>query len=320
MSIGSAVAKRCALLVCAVIGGIGCDLVVRTGETVVLGNRGSVFGTGGNSQAAPRAAVTAQAGSTVVVQDADVFGGGIVVEQVGQPAFQFAGAGIQATGGTVRVQQGLVAGGPVVIRVQDDAFDSAQAGISATASTVEITGGTVRGGAVVSQAGQVLMDAAPGIFVQGGSLRVTGGTVNPGAVLPPFPDSDINFSILGFGAQVEVLGGTFGGGLGMFDGRARVRGGVFPFVFQDTATGGGCTEVRGGQINEFVGRFPGLAALNGGRLIVAGTGLTLTPIDSEIGQNRLTGTLENGQGVNVVVFQDDVSTVQLVAPGAAGCP
>lgn len=320
MSIGSAIAKRCVVLACAVIGGAGCDLVARTGETLVLANRGSVFGSGGDAQTAPLPAVNVQPGGNVVVQDADLFGGGILVQQVGQQAFDFAGAGIRSVSGTVRVQQGLVSGGPVVIQVQDLAFDSAEAGIRAVGSSVEVVGGMVQGGAVVSQIGLVSMDAAPAVITQGGTLRVSGGTLNPGALVPALPNSDINFSILTFGTQVEVLGGSFGGGLGLLDGRARVLGGTFPFVFVDTAIGGGCVELRGGQINEFTGRFPGITAINGGRLIVAGTGLSLTPIVSDVGQSQLTGTLESGQPVNVVVFQDDTSSVELVPPGGAGCP
>lgn len=339
MSSHSYLAKPYALVLCAILGGAGCDLVVKMGETLELANAGTVLGTGGNAQTRPGRAVTVEAGARVVVKDASVFGGGLLVEQVGQQRFVRAGAGIFSAGGggTIRVEQGLVSGGGVILRVSlpEATFDEPAPGIEATDSRIEVTGGTVRGGALVSQAGPFPRPPvntaprvpAPAIVNMGGTLTVTGGSFLPGVMdpaellLPPI-------SVIATGAQAEIFGGTFSGAFVANNGRTRIRGGTLDVL----AVGGGCAEVRGGQLNQiqFLGSRAGIALFGGARLIVAGTGLALTPVDPAVdpaapaaGLSQLTGTLENGQPINIRVSQPAVfggGVIQLVAPRAAGCP
>lgn len=320
MSLLSPAAKRCVskpykpyvLIACAVVAGAACDLTARTGQTLVLGNRGSVFGSGGNAQSAPLPAVTVQSGATVLVQDADVFGGGIVVSQAGQQLFGEAGPGIVSDdNGTIRVQQGLVAGGPIVLQLPVDVFDDPAAGIDTVNSTVEITGGTVRGGGIVSQTGTT-PDALPGIGVSvlNGTLRVTGGTIMAGPLIPPPAAEGVALSVFAVNTQSEILGGTFTDSVGVLDGRARIRGGSFNIlVFQNTSAAS-CSEIRGGTFR--------IVAVQMGRVIVAGTGLTLVPLTPEI--SMLSGTLESGQAINTLVLQDSGGVFQLVSSGATGCP
>ncbi len=309
-------AKRFVLIACAVVAGAGCDLVAVAGQTLTLGNQGSVFGTGGNAQTAPNPAVRVQLGGNVTVEDASLFGGGLLVQQVGQQSFGAAGAGIASAGNnSIRVQRGMVSGGSVLLQVPVTQFDRPAPAIAAVGAFVEITGGTVRGGSIVSQVGAVPMGVspnlilpAPAITANGGTLRVTGGTVMSGAIDPP--DSRARLSVATFNTQVDVLGGTFSDGFGTIDGRARISGGTFEsLVFLNTSANS-CSEIRGGQ-------FSGLA-ISGGRVIIAGTGLALTSAQS--GGQTLTGTLQNGQLVNAGVVQSSGGVVQLVTSGAAGCP
>lgn len=305
-------AKPYALIFCAVIGGAGCDLIAEAGKVLTLGGRGSVFGSGGNAQNAPLPAVRVEPGGTVVVQDADVFGGGVVVQQPGQPSSGAAGAGISsdAGNGTIRVQQGLVSGGPVVVQVAGDVADQPAPGIQATDSSIDIAGGTIRGGGVVSQVGP-LADGlpAPAVLAQGGTLRMTGGTLTAGGLAPQSDGDDP--SVIAMDAQVEVVGGSFSDELLAADGRARILGGTVESLQLVSSTPDGCRELRGGQVGEIV--------VVGGRLIVAGTGLALAPT-AQPGVSKLTGTLEGGQAVNADVVLDEGAVVQLVPAGSPGCP
>lgn len=312
--------KRCAVVLFAVLGGAACDLVAGPGQTLTLGDGGNVFGTGGNAQRGPLPAVTVQPTGTVVVRNSSLFGGGVLVQQPNQRAFLFAGAGIDVTDGTVRVEQGVVAGGPVVLQVPASGFDLPEAGIIASgASFVDILGGTVRGGSFISQVGMVNGEAAPGMDILGGGLRVSGGTISPGVVDPPTGDSDFDFSVTTSDTDVHILGGNFTGGVAFGDGRARISGGTFRFLFVLNEDGQACAELRGGQINEF-DEVPGIIVSNRARLIVAGTGLMLRSIEPAIGLSQLTGTLQNGQPINASVVTDTGGFVQLVGPGGPGCP
>lgn len=304
--------KRYVLVACALIGGAGCDLIAEAGSTLTLGGRGSVFGSGGNAQTAPLPAVRVQPSGTVVVQDADLFGGGILAEQPGQQSFGMAGAGISSRvgNGTIRVQQGLVSGGPVVLQVAGGAFDDPAPGIDAIDSTLEITGGTIRGGALVSQVGP-LTDGlpAPALLAQGGTVRMLGGSLAAGAL--PTELAGNGPSMIAMDSRLEVLGGTYGDEVLSADGRARILGGTFQSLHLVSSSPDGCSELRGGQMSELVAV--------GGRVIVAGTGLALVPT-RQLGVSHLTGTLENGQTVDTEVVLDEGAAVQLVAAGSPGCP
>jgi hypothetical protein len=307
------IAKRFALLACAVIGGAGCDLIVETGQTLVLADRGAAFGTGGNAQTAPLPAVRVQPGATLVVQDADVLGGGIVVQQTDQPSFGSAGAGIASTAGngTVRVLQGLVSGGSVLVQAPKDPLDEPAPGIVAVGSSVEIAGGTIRGGSIVSQVGPTPgKRPAPAMVVIGGTVRVTGGTFVPGMLDSPNPLA-ARLSLLAIGSQLEIRGGVFNDAFGAIDGRTRVFGGIFESLAFMSSTPSGCSELRGGLLSAL--------GVDRGRVIVAGTGLSLTPMQPS-GTSLLTGTLENGQSVSARVVQRNGAVVQLVSPGSPGCP
>lgn len=312
MGSGSWIAKRGALIACA-IGAVACDLVAEPGQLLVLGDRGAAFGSGGNAQTAPLPAVRVQPGGALIVQDADVFGGGILVEQQGQQRFQSAGAGIfSGANSAILIQQGLVAGGPVVLRVPETALDNTGPGVRAVGSAVEVSGGTIRGGALVSEVGTLPPSLpAAAIEIDGGTLRVTGGTFMAGARVPPDPILDsLRFSVRAQGSVLEIRGGTFSDGFGTIDSRTRIFGGAFEFLVIQSSTPSGCSELRGGLLS-------GLG-VDRGRVIVAGTGLSLAPADP--GASRLTGTLENGQPVNARVVQRNGGIVQLVSSGAPGCP
>jgi hypothetical protein len=319
-------------MLCALLGGAGCDLVAKAGETLELANGGTTFGTGGNAQTRPGRAVTVEDGGTVVVKDATVLGGGILVQQVDQQRFTRAGAGIfSAGGGTIRVEQGVVAGGGVALQVAlpEATFDEPAPGIEATDSSIEVMGGTVRGGALVSEVGPFprppvnMAPRVPGpaIVSMRGTLNLRGGSFMPGAMDPVDPLIP-PVAVITVGSQLNILGGSFRGAISTQNSQTRIRAGTFDVLLVI----GGCAEIRGGQINELdvLGNRAGIALL-GGRVVVAGSGLTLTPItpsDPALGLSRLTGTLENGQPVNVRVTNSPLfgGVVQLVAPRAAGCP
>src|SRR5262245_17376785 len=72
-----------------------CDVLVKEGQTVSLGNGGSFFG-----QDTPNAAFVLPEGK-LIVDNAMLFGRGKVVDVLPAGAFPTPGAGIVATGGVV---------------------------------------------------------------------------------------------------------------------------------------------------------------------------------------------------------------------------
>jgi hypothetical protein len=312
MSIRFAMAKRYSLVVCALVGGAACDLIAEAGQTLTLANQTTVLGSVGNAQTPPRPAVDVRPGGTVVVQDATLLGGGVLVQQAGQQSFGAAGPGISAPdgNGTIRVQQGLVSGGPVIVRVAGEAFDDPAPGIQTLDATLEIGGGTLRGGALVSEVGP-LADGlpAPALLTQGGTVRMLGGSLGAGSL--PAEIAGDGPSMVALESQLEIVGGSYGDEVLSADGRARILGGTFESLHLVSSSPDGCSELRGGQMGELV--------VVGGRVIVAGTALELAPT-RQIGVSILTGTLENGQAVNAEVVLDEGAAVQLVAAGSPGCP
>jgi hypothetical protein len=309
------VAKRCALLGL-ILAGSGCDLISMPGQTLTLGNRGSVFGSGGNADQAPLPAVRVQPTGTVVVQDADLFGGGIVVSRTDQTQYGIAGQGIISDSGSVRVQAGLVQGGPIVLQTPVDVFDDPAPAIDATASSIDISGGRVVGGSIVSTVGQGLEASIPasGLEATSSNVRITGGTFAAG-VLNPAPETDpllgLNPSVLAVSSNLEIRGGDFTGGIALADSTARIFGGRASAVTFLSLGTSACSEIRGGQFSVF--------GISGGRIIVAGTDLALRN-NLAAGALQITGTLESGEPINTFVVQIDGGQVQLVPPGAPGCP
>jgi hypothetical protein len=156
-----------------------------------------------------------------------------------------------------------------------------------------------------------LPEAAVVMF--GGTLTVTGGTLVSGTVMPPDPASTADGpSVLTFDTDINVTGGDFSEGIATVDSTARIRGGTLGILVFLNTLATGCSEIRGGQLDAL--------AVLGGRVIVAGTGLSLTPVAGTPGASLLSGTLENGQPVSAAVLAQQGGMIQFVPPNGAGCP
>jgi hypothetical protein len=270
--------KRWCVAGLAGLGVTGCDLVAVDGQTLVLGNRGTVYGSGGNAQQAPLPAVRVLPGGAVIVEDADLLGGGIVVESADPPVYGLAGAGIAAEGlldrarpaPQVRVLNGRVQGGPVVLGALVNLFDAPSPAIDASAADIEIAGGLIRGGAIVSLVPGDAFPAgssAPAVFALESTLRITGGTFESGAVIPldPAGDPGPNPTFVAIDSDVEIRAGEFNDGILINGGSARIFGGRGRLLGLASATPDGCSELHGGSFD--------LLVVLDGRVLAFGTGL-----------------------------------------------
>lgn len=320
----------CAL--CALLIGTAsaCDLVVAPGDSLTLGNRGSVFGSSSMSAAVPALpAVEVQPGGSATVADADVFGGSVFP----MPAdFASSGAaGIEVSGGSLRVLQGRVQGGSVVFRQPPvleiptgQQFGLGGVGVHAVNADVEILGGTLVGGSVVG------VDDPAQFLTPGGGLRsvrsriaIRGGTFALGVTKGGTADQTWLMVADLFGSSLQVSGGDFQGTVRTEFGRNVITGGAFPRLQLGNAAlpprspaVSGCTEIRGGT-------FGAIELVFGEQLIIFGTGFNVPPgpltIDTP---RRLEGVLESGTPLSAVISAITLRTqpVILAAPGSAGCP
>jgi hypothetical protein len=310
------VTTRWILLAVLSLASSACDLVAVSGQTFRFGNRGTITGTAGNAQRAPLPAVRVQPGGGVVVEDADVLGGGILIQNIRQPSFgPVAAAGISANGGMVRVEKGLVRGGDLVLNVPLITIGLPGAAIDAHSSVVEITGGTIAGGAIVSPlgpspsqfTGRALEAINSKVTITGGTFLV--GTVSPE---PPFPMQQFASVSLVLG-EAEIRGGSFGDEVSFFGGRARIFGGTAIQLRFGTPANApqGCFEIHGGSYRSLL--------YGSEQVLVFGTGLALS--SPPIGNRRLlTGTLEDGSPIHAFVNSDIGFEPLLLAPGSPGCP
>jgi Tol biopolymer transport system component len=313
MTTSGGAARPLILATVALITSTACDLVAEAGQMLVLGNRGTAFGSGGNSQRAPLPTVRVRPGGALIVEDADLFGGGIVVERADQPRYGSAGAGISLTRGFVRVQEGLVRGGPILVMVPADAFDNPAPAIDASSATIEISGGSIIGGGIASTVADRFAPAltAPALEAFDSRIRVTGGTFVAGTPSPRDPAAGAagGPSFVAVDSDVVIRAGEFGEGIGIADGSARIFGGRGSSLSFLNSLPQSCSEIHGGQFQTLL--------IGAGRVLVFGSRLALAP-----GANPsvLTGTLEDGTPANLAVLQLDAGRVQLVPPGAPGCP
>jgi hypothetical protein len=278
---------------------LACDIVVEGGQTTVLGNRGSVF-----AEKTPNA-VTVRPGGTLVVEDADVFGRGQVLELRAQQAAQ-PGAGIVSDGGIVRVLAGTLSGGNVVFVESDPNApalppgpptffgDTLAPALIASRSTVEIDGGTFVSSGTFGSLGRRFPRVSATVSISDGQLQIRGGTFRPGP-------RDDGFRIVTSPlrverSSVEISGGSFDAGpVQLAFSQSRIRGGHFtgglsisgalrdlPPPFPATPPAG-CTEISGGtfspggpsRVSDAAAR--GLVFVSGmnERLFFLGTGFNL---------------------------------------------
>jgi hypothetical protein len=250
------------------------------------------------------------------------------------------GAGIVATGGRVRVVQGLVSGGNALL-VSENAVQRvvtlAPALEARAGSTVEILGGTLTSSGAFLASGvtgtSTRFDSAEllpeVVSVADSVVRVEGGTLRGGP-----RERAVTTTLGATRSTVEITGGDFDdeGALISFvllrGSRSTIRGGRFdtlvlvpagprmPMSPVDPLVPG-CTEIRGGSFDDLnvVG--------NGERVIVFGTDFNrpLGPLPT--GPDTMTpvsGILEAG---NAVAFDANLAggtLVSLAAPGSPGCP
>src|SRR5262245_32951306 len=118
----NSLAKRCILIGIVLASGPACERTVLSGQTLKLSDQELVIASGGNAQQAPVPAVLVQPEAALVVVDAQLTGGGIVVERVDQQRYGKSGAGISVDSGAARVTAGRVQGGNILVNVPVDDF------------------------------------------------------------------------------------------------------------------------------------------------------------------------------------------------------
>jgi hypothetical protein len=300
----------------------GCDLVAMDGQTLVASGRGSVYGSGGNALQPPVSAVRVMPGGTLIVQDADMYGGGILVESVDQPLYGVAASGILADASLdpgrpaprVRVVNGLVQGGSVVLQVPVNSYDAPGAALDVFGADLEISGGLMRGGGLVSTVpGDTLLPdlAGAALFAQDSAIRVTGGTFELGTVSPLDPTAGVATSptFIALDSDVEIRAGEFNEGILLEDGSARIFGGRARMLVLTSPTQQGCSELRGGSF-ALLGVVDTEVRVFGTELALSANGAT----------SRLLGRLEDGSPLRMDVLQIGSGRVTLVSPGSPGCP
>lgn len=308
-------ARLAVLILTASLTGLGCDLEAGAGQTVMAGDGGSVFGSGGNAQRAPLPAVRLRPGGTLVVEDAKLSGGGIVVERIDQPRYGVAGPAVLSAGGTVRFRKGMLSGGPILLQVprMGADIDAPAPAIDARFSQIEISGGSIAGGGVFSSLPGSVVDGPPGSALRAtrSVIRVTDGVFSLGALNPQNPaptPSDAVFKAMR--SNTEIRGGEFRQDLEFTDGITRIFGGRGGRLTFSNAFDESCSELHGGRFES--------VSISGGRLIVFGTQLSLSPLLPPT--SSLTGTLEDGTVAPATVSTNANARVELVPPGSPGCP
>ena len=313
-----AFASRAAAILSVLVTGTACDIIVEPGTQTTLANRGSVFGSGASGMAPAAPAVRVGVGASLVVADADVFGGGTIIDAP-EPAGFEAAPGILATGGSVRVLQGRIQGGPILVTVDVPSTDDSGAGILALSSSVEISGGTIVGGEYVAAADSVPSAVFPaaGVEVIDSTLRINGGLIEGGRIRRASPTSVFGGApgVLADGSDVEMRGGSVSS-ISQISGRVRVLGGQLPFlgIAGSTST---CAEIRGGKVESVSVAAPGATLFIFGTNLILGTGLRQGAVLTE---RAITGMLEDGTPIDARLFAVDASRIMLRAPGGAGCP
>lgn len=307
------------LALLAVVAFPACDTVVGPGQTVTLSGQGLFFGSGGNVMTPSLPAVRVQPSGVLFIEDAELFGGGTIVESPQQTPL--ASAGIASDGGGVAVRRGTVRGGPVVIQVPTSGRALAGAGVDASQSVVLVEGGTLIGGdIVVQESGSGGGFAGPGLQARESDVLVTGGSFKPGNPSRDARGVPTDSFVADFSA-VEIDGGDFAGQASFFNSNVLIQGGRFDAIrfvisgaFQTTPF---CSEIRGGSISS-------IEVADFGTLFVFGTDFNLPFGEVSLAVlRRITGTLENGTPidtpVSVPISGQRRSRFVLVPPGGQGC-
>ena len=272
-----------------------CDFVVEDGEVLELDNRLVARGSAGDDTVAPLPAVTVRPGGTLIVRDADVFGGDRTGAQL-PPATRIqppaAAPGVRVDGGLVFVERGRLEGGAILVPESATVPSSnpgaasfaptlgqGGAAIDARSAVVSITGGGFFGGA-----GRILVSSTgilsgpiglPGdaLVIDQSSVMISGGGFVGG------PTDRANPQLLASaGSQsariqrsnVLISGGTFFQTVGIAASQSSILGGSFTTLLLGAANlpGAGCTEIRGG-------RFRTLVAQGSDTVYLFGSGFSL---------------------------------------------
>lgn len=326
---------------------VGCDLVVAPGDTLTLRGGVEVFGSTGDGVVRAVPAVTVDRG-TLIVDDALLLGGLTIAESPELLPPELGGGivlsqpGIRATVASLRLGSlARVVGGPAQDRVVRDVQVIASSGIVASGSRILVEpGARVIGGTATTPNDPMgaqgwRTDSGAGILMTGRSdLTVTGGHIQGGvrafplAVIVPGDGLPNGPAVSSVSSSVTISGG-FVESLQVVNSRVEITGGTIRGLIQTRDVeqpridpllpGPTCTQIRGGSIEGIL--------FASGRITLVGSGFNLplgrVPLEPSTNLLRITGTLENGDPLSVVLRTDlrltDDAELTLAAPGTEAC-
>jgi hypothetical protein len=289
--------------------GAACELVVRPGETRTLSSGESLVGAPGAADTPAHPAVRVEPGGALRVERADLQGGAALVSRTTNPP---PGAGIVAVQASVTVSGGSVQGGAVIpTEPVDGGVFLGGSGIEVTRGWLTISGGRIRGG------------EAPEPFGRGDGALVTesGATIFGGDI------DSVEFR--------QSNGFVFGGRIGSLFVVSRffvplpdwpitqVFPGVPPMFppqpdLPPPPLRASCVELHGGQVTSSI-------ELVTAKLFIFGSSFNLpfgtvpapkVPFEDV----ALTGVLEDGTPIDVVVQRDRGVLVLVPTPPLDGIP
>ena len=301
--------------------GTACELVVPEGQTTVLADGSSVLG-------------VAVHGGTLIVEDADVSGPGVVVERGDSVPATF-GPAIVADGGVVRIRGGRIVGGNLLVIPQDPNTPAIPpqpdlpferplpSALVAAGSVVEIDGGILISGGQTSLATGIFF-TTPAVVVTGGALTIRGGDFVLGNELSGFRRQSV---VRAQQSRVAIGGGRFGGWIRLAGSRSLITRGWLRMLAlgpsDPVAVGRGCTQLQGGILHT-----TSIESADE-TLLILGTGfnhpLGQVPITSvstpgSTPSAQVTGILADGTPLVLNVFAAKLPAhVVLAPPGSVSC-
>ena len=324
-----------------------CELVVAGGQSVTVGDDAAFIGTSGNRMTPARPAGSVQPTGQLIVDAAQFTGGGfLAMPSTGpSPIANGAGApGILAAGADLQLRNGarLVGGGAQAPTGNVPTY-SGGPGLAAIEATVTMRAGArATGGRIQLQEGAtpalaVSIVPGPGMVLSRSILAMTGGRIRaaefPTGLVDPIP-VNVN-DLLANGSTVAITGGNLRG-IFTSGSLVRISGGLVGRVLQVPSSTfpplalnpalaaflplSGCTEIRGGQVNEIV--------VNGDRVLLVGSGFNRPLGDVPLNGRTpvvVTGTLANGDPLSVSITNPLPATpnspirVTLARPGTDSC-
>ena len=301
----------------ALLFGSACERIVPSGEELVIADGQTVFGSSGNDPRVAQPAVLVQPQGRLIVRDATLIGGTLLLQTVPAGSSRVAPAGILSLGGQVRVTSGaVVTGGLASVDGSVDATLASGSGIEAQGGSVSIeAGATVVGGDLGRPDTEMPVTlGGSGVRILNGTLSVSGGRIQGGIDF----FSDAAPSIEAFGSIVRVQGGEIDL-LQASSSTTRIVGGLV----RRLAPSGGCTEIRGGATSSL---SPSDGAVT--RIFGSGFNAPLGEVNlSGLGfPPVLRGTLESGEPLDLSLpFALGLPgaafpRVILQAAGEPGCP